>query len=122
MRAIKPCMSDLKSAQDNTLSANFIFSADFLGFKGHFPGKPVLPGVCEIQAALLMLEEFKKKNVLLKEIAQIKFFSPVACDEKIVFKLEEKLELNGEVSVKVMVASGEKKVADINLRVAMINK
>jgi 3-hydroxyacyl-[acyl-carrier-protein] dehydratase len=115
-------MSDLEFAPDNTLSANFIFPVDFLGFKGHFPGKPILPGVCEIQAVLLMLEEFKKKNVLLREIVQIKFFSPVSCDERIAFKLEEKLELNGEVSVKAMVASEDKRIAEIHLRVNIINK
>jgi len=122
MRAIKCCMSDLKSSPDNTLSANFIFPVDFLGFKGHFPRKPVLPGVCQIQAVLLMLEESKKKSVLLKEIVQVKFFSPVSCDEKITFKLEERLELNGEVSVKAAVASKDKRIAEMHLRTTVINK
>ncbi len=116
MRSIKSCMSDLKSSPDNTLSANFIFPVDFLGFKGHFPGKPILPGVCEIQAVLLMLEELKKKSVLLKEIVQVKFFSPVSHDEKIAFKLEEKLEPNGEVSIKALVEGDGKKIAEIHLR------
>lgn len=122
MRSIKSCMSDLKSAPDNTLTANFIFPIDFLGFKGHFPGKPILPGVCEIQAVLLMFEELKKKNVLLKEIVQVKFFSPVSCDEKITFRLEEKLEPNGEMSIKAMATSKDKRIAEINLRVNIVNK
>ena len=122
MRSIKHCMSDLKSAPDNTLTANFLFPADFLGFKGHFPGKPILPGVCEIQAALLMLEESKKKNILLKEIVQVKFFSPVSCGQKLTFKLEEKPELNGEVSIKGIMISEENKIAEINLRVNIVNK
>ncbi len=122
MRSIKCCMSDLEGASDNTLSANFIFPADFLGFKGHFPGKPILPEVCEIQAVLLMLEEFKQQNVLLKEVVRVKFFSPVICDEKITIKLEEREETNGESSVKARVTSKEKKVAEINLRVSIINK
>ena len=123
MRGIKDCMSDLQSTPDGSaLSADFTFPADFLGFKGHFPGRPILPGVCEIQAVLLMLEESKKKNVLLKEIVQLKFFAPVACGEKISFKLEEKLELNGEFSVKAMVTGKDKKIAEIHLRVSIVNK
>lgn len=119
--AIKSCMSDLVFGPDSTLRASFIFPADFLGFKGHFPGKPILPGVCKIQAVLLMLEESQKKNFLLKEIAQVKFFSPVSCNEKIIFEVEEKLEANGEVSVKAIVTREDKKAAEIHLRV-VVNK
>lgn len=122
MRSIKLCMSDLKSAADNTLTADFLFPIDFLGFKGHFPDKPILPGVCEIEAVLLMLEEFKKRNVSLKEIVQVKFFSPVFCCQKITFKLEERLELNGEVSVKAAVSCKDKRIAEISLRVDFVKK
>lgn len=121
-RAIKPCMSDLKLNRDNTLTASFVFPTDFLGFKGHFPGKPILPGVCEIQAALLMLEEFKNKAVLLKEIVQVKFFLPLSCNEKINFALEEKLEPNGEVSLKVQVSKEKERAAEMHLRVMITNK
>ena len=122
MRSIRECMSDLKSEKENILSASFIFPADFLGFKGHFPGRPIFPGVCKIQAILLMLEESKKKNVLLKEIIQAKFFFPVSCNEKITFNLEEKLEPNGEVSVRSIVTGKDKKIAEVNLRVAIIDR
>lgn len=121
MRAIKPCMSDLKSNPDNTLTASFLFPPDFLGFKGHFPGKPILPGVCEMQAALLMLEEFKKEPVLLKEIVQVKFFSPFSCNEKINFALEEKIEPNGEISLKVQVTKDKERAAEMHLRVMITN-
>jgi 3-hydroxyacyl-[acyl-carrier-protein] dehydratase len=122
MRSIKGCMSDLKFGQDNILRADFIFPADFLGFKGHFPGKPILPGVCKIQAVLLMLEESKQKDVLLKEIVQAKFFSPVSCNEKITFNLEEKLEPQEDVSVKALVTGKDKKIAEIHLKVTIIDK
>ena len=120
MCSIRECMSDLRSENDNILSANFIFPDDFLGFEGHFPGKPVLPGVCKIQAVLLMLRESKNKNVLLKEIVQAKFFSPVLCNEEITFNLEEKPELREDISVKAMVTGKDKKIAEMHLRVSVI--
>jgi len=119
---IKACMSDLKISKDGVLTADFCFSETFIGFKGHFPGKPILPGVCKIQAVLLMFEEFKKKNILLKEIALAKFFSPVSYNEKITFNLGEKLELNGEISVKATITGKDRKVAELHLRVAIIGK
>lgn len=117
MRSIKGCMLDLRSDTGNILRADFIFPEDFLGFKGHFPDKPILPGVCKIQAILLMLEESKKKSVLIKEIVLAKFFSPVSCNERITFNLEEKLGLKEETSIKAIVTGKDKKIAEVHLRV-----
>ncbi len=81
-RQIRECMSDLGQADDGNLTARFVFPAEFLGFQGHFPARPVLPAVCEIQAALAMLEAWETRRVDLREIILAKFSAPVTCDEE----------------------------------------
>ena len=68
-------MTDL-AVSDQRLTASFLFPEDFIGFQGHFPGNKILPGVCQIQCVISMLEKWKKKNIVLREIVLAKFFSP----------------------------------------------
>jgi len=42
-------------------------------FKGHFPGHPVLPGVCKLQMIKEVLEKTLTKHLMLKQADQIKF-------------------------------------------------
>jgi 3-hydroxyacyl-[acyl-carrier-protein] dehydratase len=110
-------MSDLGQAGDGTLKARFTFPAEFLGFQGHFPGEPVLPAVCEIQAALVMLEAWEERRAGLREIVQAKFSAPVTCDEQLVYACAVTREdLHGAV-VKTAVAKDGRAVARFRLRV-----
>lgn len=42
-------------------------------FGGHFPGNPVVPGVCQVQMVREMMEEALQKKLLLTEADTIKF-------------------------------------------------
>ena len=119
MRSISECMSKLSFTEGNCLDANFVFPNDFLGFKGHFPGKPILPGVCKIQAVVVMLEESKKKNILLKEVVLAKFFSPLSSNELVNFNLKEILEPNGQIMVKALISGKDRKIAELHLRITV---
>ena len=100
------------------LTAHFCFPDGFLGFQGHFPGNPVLPGVCKIQAVMCCLEAANKKIPKLKEIILAKFFAPVTSNEEIVFTLRQEPQNNDEALVKASVLNQDKKIAEIHLRVA----
>jgi 3-hydroxyacyl-[acyl-carrier-protein] dehydratase len=49
-------------------------------FKGHFPGQPVLPGVCMIQIIKDVVEEITGNRFLLQESKQIKFLKMLIPD------------------------------------------
>jgi 3-hydroxymyristoyl/3-hydroxydecanoyl-(acyl carrier protein) dehydratase len=115
-------MSSLSCGPDHSLNANFVFPESFLGFNGHFPGKPILPGVCKIQAVISMLEASKNKGILLKEVALAKFFAPVSCNEEIHFNLKEEQEPSGQIMVKAIITRAEKKIAQLHLRIAIADK
>ena len=117
-RQIRKCMSDLGETENGTLTARFVFPADFLGFQGHFPGRPVLPAVCEIQGAVAMLEAWKKTEVVLREVILAKFSTPVTCDEEVVYACSVTMEDGDGAVVKVALTKGGRSVARFKLRVA----
>ena len=113
---IKLSMSKLSDDGKN-ITAHFFFSPEFIGFKGHFPGRPVVPGICKIQAILCMLEETTKRMPQLKEIVSAKFFTPVTCNEEIVCTVRRVLEGSEEMRVSSLIMNRDKKIAEIQIEV-----
>ena len=107
---------DLSEIAEGIVTARFLFSDGFIGFQGHFPGRPVLPGVCKIQAVMVIMQTWYKRKIKLKEIISAKFFSTVTCREELVFECREHAENNNEFIVKALVTSGCKKIAEIKLK------
>ena len=92
---IGTCLKKIKcNEQENHFSAQFAFSSNFIGFKGHFPDKPILPGVCQIQCILVLLSKALKKNIILSSIKKIRFLNTVLPEETIL--LSGFAELQGE--------------------------
>ena len=114
----RQCMSDLTETGAGELRARFLFPAEFIGFKGHFPGKPILPAVNEIQAALAMLEAWKGRRVTLRDIILAKFATPVTCDEEVVYLCSVTMEDGHSALVKATVATDGGNVARFRLRVS----
>ncbi|MFA6054223.1 MAG: hypothetical protein WC769_02490 [Thermodesulfovibrionales bacterium] len=111
-------MADLKIT-DPALTACFVFPADFIGFQGHFPQKKLLPGVCQIQCIIYMLEKWKKNNVALMEIVSAKFLSPVLPLEEITCECREIQDNDGELIVKALISKAGGRVAEMKLRVRL---
>ena len=117
MQEIKNSISNLEENGGN-IKARFVFPPDFTGFKGHFPGRPVLPGVCKIQAVVAMLEIWHQKNICIKEISMAKFFAPVFDNQEIVVttnNMNRLPEPSGEIRIKASVTSNGKKISDLQL-------
>ncbi len=108
-------------ASGTTVTSRFVFPEEFVGFKGHFPHKKVLPGVCQIQCALATIERAIQKSVELREITLAKYFSPVAPGEEITCVCSD-LAPAGEFTVKVKITKVPIKVAELKLRVALIGE
>ncbi len=46
-------------------------------YQGHFPGNPVVPGVCQIRMITEILSEIEEREVQLKEADNVKFLSMI---------------------------------------------
>lgn len=68
-------------------TAEFFIAADFPAFNGHFPGKPLLPGVAQVELCLVAAAKFHGRELRLKSLAKAKFSQPVAPNTKLLVKI-----------------------------------
>lgn len=71
-------------------------------FKGHFPGNPVLPGVCTMQIIKELTETITQKQLVLSRAINVKFMALINPDTHPALRLELDIAIleNGEVKVK----------------------
>ena len=115
---IKQCMLELNKGTGGKVLSRFSFPSSFVGFKGHFPGRPVLPAICQIQALIVIAEELHKKKMNLKKIILTKFFKPVSQNEELLFDYSESIRQGSGIVLAALVSgiSGEK-IAKLELEV-----
>lgn len=68
---------DIERRADGSVRQRYVFSADFLGFSGHFPGRPILPAVLQIMAANQLIEAATGQHLLSTAIERAKFVHPI---------------------------------------------
>ena len=83
------------------ISATVHLNKDHAIFKGHFPGNPVMPGVCMIQIIKELTEEATGKSLFLTVSSNIKFMAIINPEKnpdlQLVIDIAEE---NDEVKVK----------------------
>ncbi len=84
------------------IRASFVFAPDFIGFDGHFPGNPVLPGIVQILAGILTAGQGAKPR--LRELVKCKFLRPVRPGETMT--VDARLKNGGRWSISIT-AEGE---------------
>ncbi len=60
-----------------TLTASASLNAAHPLFGGHFPGQPVLPGVCQLALIKDLLQRHTGKKWVLRRADQVKFMAPI---------------------------------------------
>ncbi|TGV02229.1 3-hydroxyacyl-ACP dehydratase [Flavivirga rizhaonensis] len=60
---------------DTKATANITINKDHVIFKGHFPGNPVMPGVCMMQIIKEITENIVKKKLFTQSANNIKFMA-----------------------------------------------
>ena len=85
-------------------------NSDHPVFQGHFPGNPVLPGVCQIRIFTEVLHEILHQPLDLKEADQVKFLSMINPNEfqELTLHMQCKPAENQGIKVTATLSSGEK--------------
>lgn len=117
---IERCMIGLMK-EEGRLTSRFAFPPEFIGFQGHFPEKKILPGVCQVQCALSMLEKNTGKAVILKEIMVAKYFSPLFPGDEMTCVVGFVAETAGDIVAKAIITKNTTKVSELKLRVSFEN-
>jgi 3-hydroxyacyl-[acyl-carrier-protein] dehydratase len=65
-------------------------------FEGHFPGRPVVPGVCMMQTIQELLEKLLQQKVVLKKASNMKFLNMIdpVVNPQVEVSLQYKLQEN----------------------------
>ena len=63
--------------EDGTAAFEFRFAADQPVFAGHFPGRPLLPGVFQLEMARFAAESLLNRPFTVCEIIKAKFLRPI---------------------------------------------
>lgn len=80
-------------------------------FNGHFPGVPVLPGVCQVQAIKELLQDVTGEKLLYAKVRDIKFMAMVIPTEMPVLECNISFSDEGEAyKVSAALTSGESNI------------
>ncbi len=82
LAALAPAVTDGDSGEQR-----FCFSADFIGFAGHFPGYPILPAILQTLLAQLVAEQVSGGPMEFLALEKAKFSRQLLPDDEITVKV-----------------------------------
>ena len=97
----------------------FRLPAAFTGFQGHFPGRPVLPGVCEIMAVVATWQKWTGRVTTIHEVVSAKFLASVLPDQEMAVRCLEPADDATSQVLRAVIECDGKRVATIVLRVGL---
>jgi 3-hydroxyacyl-[acyl-carrier-protein] dehydratase len=98
---------ELSGTRDK-VTAVIMLNKDHKIFEGHFPGNPILPGVCTVQIVREILESVLDREIMLTRAGNIKylgFINPLSTPE-VSFDISLKTLDTGALSCSASVSSG----------------
>lgn len=72
------------------MTQDIFFSADEPFFAGHFPGRPVTPGVVLVDRAVAAARRLIGPGYVLRRIERVRFTGPVLPGDSVTLSLEER--------------------------------
>ncbi len=93
------------SAEHGAVSARIRLHADHPLFAGHFPGQPVLPGVCQLAVVKELAEKALKRKLVMRHADQVKFLAMV--DPVRVPELKVELSFTDTLTLQAVIKEGE---------------
>ncbi len=78
------------TSTEEGLTAQLRLDASYAVFEGHFPERPVLPGVCQMYALREVLSRFHGREMQWESVRDLKFLSPVLPPEDVELTLSVK--------------------------------
>jgi 3-hydroxymyristoyl/3-hydroxydecanoyl-(acyl carrier protein) dehydratase len=104
----------VRECAPGVLETEFLFSAGCPVFSGHFPGKPILPGVAQITAAACTAG--RGELLPVRRIERCKFLRPVLPGETIRVRAEVKAEVGARAGTDACKDGGRREGLRVNVR------
>jgi 3-hydroxyacyl-[acyl-carrier-protein] dehydratase len=68
-------ITSLEKTADSKYSALILINEKHEVFKGHFPGNPIMPGVCMMQIIKELTEQITESSLFLQSLSNVKFMA-----------------------------------------------
>jgi len=65
----------LENTAENKYLVVILINEKHAVFKGHFPGNPVMPGVCMMQIIKEITEQITQKTLIMQTLSNVKFMA-----------------------------------------------
>ncbi len=111
---IQTCSRQPARKTDRGWEKEYVFPPSFLGFQGHFPGKPVLPAVVQIMIFRESISEKLAQNLKLEMMTRAKFLEVISPETPItaIWTVKEK---DGQFLCKCLLESDGERASSFNL-------
>jgi len=115
-RQLQDALELLPGDERSAFRARLSLPPDLAVFAAHFPGNPVLPGICLVQAALVAAaRHLGVERLQMKTLKNAKFFSPAFPGQTVDFAFGPVSENSGEFEFKTRLTEAGKRMASIHL-------
>jgi 3-hydroxymyristoyl/3-hydroxydecanoyl-(acyl carrier protein) dehydratase len=110
-QAVGACLTGAERTPAGEFAAGFVCPEAFVGFQGHFPDRPILPGIAQIMA---VLHACAAVPPVLRGVKSCKFLRPVGPGEAI--EVRGSVSQDGEtLAITAAVTAGEALCASMTL-------
>lgn len=110
------------TANEDGLNAQVKLNKDHEVFEGHFPGNPVMPGVCMIQMIKELTEKHSDKDLFLSVASNVKFMAIINPEKNEIIHLNIAIsEVDDLLKVKTVVSYEETIALKLSASFKIIN-
>jgi 3-hydroxyacyl-[acyl-carrier-protein] dehydratase len=105
-----------QDTQETGASYGLTLHAEHVIYQAHFPGQPITPGVCIIQIAKELLEDYVGQPLEVQRVKNIKFLSVISPVETpaVTYLLQKVTQDDAGYKAQVEVVAGDKALAKIS--------
>lgn len=68
-------ISSLEKTAESKYLAMILINEEHEVFKGHFPGNPIMPGVCMMQIIKELTEQITESSLFMQSLSNVKFMA-----------------------------------------------
>lgn len=65
----------IENTAENKYLVQIFINAEHEVFKGHFPGNPIMPGVCMMQIIKELTEQISQSSLFMQSLSNVKFMA-----------------------------------------------
>jgi 3-hydroxyacyl-[acyl-carrier-protein] dehydratase len=94
-------ITSLQKNDDQKYTVIILVNENHDVFKGHFPGNPIMPGVCMMQIIKELTEQITQSNLIMQSLSNVKFMALINPFVTPELKLELDITITEDQLVKV---------------------